>query len=810
MCSRPVPFWLLGVLLLTGLLAGCSVPQRILRPYRPRPTGPYPPPPPTTTTTTPPARSQDELGFIVMLPDATTLADSCPGTTEFCVTRGQDKPKAGDWKACSARHVVSKLAPGDVTLRVRKAGFAPAKRDLRLPISGGRDVIIVLGPARRTVHGIVYLPDGTTIAKKAKVAVTPVGIDPSQKDWQPTDDGKFEAPSPRDGYHSIHARLSGYPDGLVIAPIPPISDDPLRLVLGQRDRALHWTIADASRNPRRENDFMLHQRTRRGRSRSERTVQERTDASGTLLVVFQGGCDEMVVTPDSQYPRVTITPENLDKYEHYTLLPRGARVVKGKVVDFEGKPVGNGCQVELRVPGEPRPRTTSPGSQDGCYTFYNVPAGSLQLVAKSSEAPDSQVETVEFTGASDLLVPVLKLGKPARLVVTLVGPSGPVKLHADVHAQGSPEPVGDRGSYGQSIRFQGPNEKGEFVAKSARPGEWQIHVSADVCRQVAPVTVMTKAGETTRVSIRVFPLVDASLRILTRAKKPLVSTPVVVSWWLPSERGFRDGGSSQATTDAKGIAHIIGVDPNAEEVAVLCEAGAYKGKPEGFPSTEPTTVVLDAPASVEGTIELVGARYPRAGRGVCVVLSTSPSPPRFEPLVEGWNELGKTRPKDAADRRLAFEPDSPSFRFTKIPVGPLQWYLHLFAPDMVSAPVALNLQPGKTTHVALRAWWPASVRVIVKGTPRDGKGSLSVGLNQESAVPGTSWIRARREAMDASVFVADRIPPAEWVVSASYYDPKDDSAALEGHVLVTAVAGKESVATVSLKPKKVRKLGGSG
>jgi len=100
--------------------------------------------------------------------------------------------------------------------------------------------------------------------------------------------------------------------------------------------------------------------------------------------------------------------------------------------------------------------------------------------------------------------------------------------------------------------------------------------------------------------------------------------------------------------------------------------------------------------------------------------------------------------------------------------------------------------------------------VIVKGAPRDSEGGLSVGLSQKSAVPGMSWVQARRETMDGSVFVADRLPPAEWVVSASYYDPNDDSTTLGGSVLATAVAGKESVVTVPLKPRKVRRVGGSG
>lgn len=791
------PWPILGLALLTAF-TGCALPHLRAHPH-PKTALPHPPPTPAA----PPARSSDQLGFVVYLSDEKTLADTSPGALEYCVTRGDDLPQPNGWKTCDARMVASGLDPGEVTLRVRKAGFAQGARDLRLPIPGGRDVIVVLGPPRRTISGIVYLPGGVSVAKNARFAVTSPDANPAPADWQPTSSGKFEAGTSGQGLRAIHARLQGRPDARAFVSFPASSPDPVRLVLGRRDDLMRWTIADASRKPRAEYLFRYECKWRAGETWSQRTLEQRTDASGSAPIVYPAGCEEAVFVPETGYPKVTVARAKLADYQRYTLLPISACVVRGKVLDAAGNPPGPQCYVGLRAPGGGVARWESVNGEDGSYTFRNFAASRLEFIAVSSTAPPSQVVTAEFRGTGDLQVPTLRLGKPGRIVIALVGPSGPAKLPGSImaFAEGRSQQVWERMVFQQSQSFQGPNDKGEFIAASLLPGKWHIQLDMKGCRRIAPLSVTTRSGETTRVKIPVVPLLDAKLRILTAQGKPLASRPVKVSWYFPTGGRFHDQGWAEVTPDAQGIAHLLGVDPDTDEVSVLCEAGAFKGPAPGLTSGKLATVRLQEPANVRGVITLLGKPWPRSGRGVCVVLSTSPSPPSYEPLAEGWDELGKKKPGDATDGRMVFEPDKPEFRFDSIPVGPLRWYLHLFAPDMVSAPLPVPLKPGETAVVALEAGEPATVTVRVTGQPAGGKGNLSAGLYPESAEIGMPWIPARRVNPQSPVFTVDDVPPGKWIARASYYEP-DGGRQLGAVAQLETSAGQSSQITLALKPLK--------
>ena len=94
---------------------------------------------------------------------------------------------------------------------------------------------------------------------------------------------------------------------------------------------------------------------------------------------------------------------------------------------------------------------------------------------------------------------------------------------------------------------------------------------------------------------------------------------------------------------------------------------------------------------------------------MAVILSRT-NPPRYEPLAEGWDELGRQPDDPMSLTRMVFEPKKPFFRFEGVVPPDNHWTLTLITPDLTMAPVPVNLVPGETTSVTLEATAPGTVR----------------------------------------------------------------------------------------------------
>ncbi len=357
-----------------------------------------------------------------------------------------------------------------------------------------------------------------------------------------------------------------------------------------------------------------------------------------------------------------------------------------------------------------------------------------------------------------------------------------------------------------------PNASAVCVATGIAAGAWSVQARAE---GYEPATVQARAqsGKTTSLTVTLKPLWRVSATVLSPERAALRNAEAIVAYRhtcgaegsettgsLSSSGGCYESVKTQRLrTDERGSFTLRDLPPRGTSLSVTTTEGSGQvdelGKLVSATGAVSARVRLRPPAALEGTLEPRGVRL--RSRGLAVVLFRG-NMPRYEPLQEGWDELG-AEPDDPLDHtRMVFEPRGLGFRFDNIVPADDNWALCVVAPDVVSVPVPVRLEPGRIVSVQLPATGPGRIR----GSVVDARGKPVAGAALTGWMPGTGgrWpLTFPRDAGtdDRGRFLIEDLPPGRWQVTCR-------KPGASGSAQVTVKPGGTGTARVRLSPERDR------
>jgi len=327
------------------------------------------------------------------------------------------------------------------------------------------------------------------------------------------------------------------------------------------------------------------------------------------------------------------------------------------------------------------------------------------------------------------------------------------------------------------------------------------------------VQARAQSGKTTSLTVTLKPLWRVSATVLSPERAALRNAEAIVAYRhtcgaegsettgsLSSSGGCYESVKTQRLrTDERGSFTLRDLPPRGTSLSVTTTEGSGQvdelGKLVSATGAVSARVRLRPPAALEGTLEPRGVRL--RSRGLAVVLFRG-NMPRYEPLQEGWDELG-AEPDDPLDHtRMVFEPRGLGFRFDNIVPADDNWALCVVAPDVVSVPVPVRLEPGRIVSVQLPATGPGRIR----GSVVDARGKPVAGAALTGWMPGTGgrWpLTFPRDAGtdDRGRFLIEDLPPGRWQVTCR-------KPGASGSAQVTVKPGGTGTARVRLSPERDR------
>jgi len=555
--------------------------------------------------------------------------------------------------------------------------------------------------------------------------------------WLPTKDGAFEISGLQRGKLVVRAQAPGRAEVTRELSIPQTEDKEVLLVANKPGRTVLISLLDRHGNTLPSKPLQV---------RLEWLVDGVWRADSVKLAAAPAketsatppvGATEVAITAGDPYPRVTLNLRSGDEPIHARLRPRDYYIVSGKVTLTDGSPVESAA-VTLRV-NDTALRPAARTVESGRYEFSRVGRGKLTVGAAAEGYAPAGPVTVDYDGSRDVTLPTLKLGAGGRLKVSVRLPSGdpapgdpPSAVHASHTVNGIEVPGG-------FVRFGPMSADGSYLSEPVTTGEWTITASPNGY-DPGYASAVVKSGQTAVVSITVRPHWSLTARVLAPNGKPVSGADAEVDYRYlmdvppgsggtvvvqrPDKNGkllaqtykteptaLPNGQTKRIRTGRDGTLSLTDLPGGGESLRIKTPQGYAEIDGIERLATEggkrPLTVRLQPPATIEGAIAAKGIRLPR--RGVAVILSRT-NPPRYEPLAEGWDELGRQPDDPMSLTRMVFEPKKPFFRFEGVVPPDNHWTLTLITPDLTMAPVPVNLVPGETTSVTLEATAPGTVR----------------------------------------------------------------------------------------------------
>ncbi len=657
-------------------------------------------------------------------------------------------------------------------------------------------------------HGRIVREDGKTPTTDASYKVTIPGV-LSTDVWEATQNGEFTVGGLPTGRVRIAAMAPGYAELTQDFTLPQATDETAILVLSRPGPRVNVQVLSATGGGAADTAFTPSLTWRIGGDTRKEAPRLTTDGSGDFTLVGPRNATSLTIKLGYDCPPAKTDVGPGTATTSVKLLPYGSFAVRGSVVHADGRP-GSRAEVSLEVAGGKEKARVEQCDTDGAYVFYDVPRGKLTLRALANSGGPSAPVELDYDGAADATAPRLKLGPGATLKVTVRGPARSLVDGVSVTAsrQRSHDSAALPGRpYAAFVTA--PNSSAVFVATDIAAGTWQVQAQGKG-HQPATVQAQAQSGKTTSLTVTLRPLWRVSATVLSPEGAPLRGVEAVVTYshtcgalgseatgTLSASGGRYESIKTQRLrTDKSGSFTLRDLPPRGSSLSVTTIEGSGEvwelRKLVSETGAVDTKVRLRPPAALEGLLEPRGVRL--HSRGVAVVLFRG-NMPRYEPLQEGWDELGAERDDPLDHTRMVFEPKGLGFRFDNIVPADDKWALCVVAPNVVSVPVPVKLESGQVTSVRLPATGPGRIRgsvVDARGRPVPGAALTGWMLGAAGRWPLTFPRDAGTD--DRGRFLIDDLAPGRWRVTCR-------KPGASGTAQVKVKPGRTGTARVKLSPQ---------